>query len=172
MGDTDCLLTGLPGLVDDDLRVLILGSFPREASLQCGQYYAHPRNQFWPIMAALFEIDRAWPYEKRMSTLSKLGLGLWDVIAQCRRKGSLDGAIRDAIANPLTEVIANKPKLRAIFFNGSKAEQTARALMPQLHSNATLTCERLPSTSPARATPFRQKVEAWAAVRKQLLEAA
>ena len=48
------LLTGLPPLVSPATRVLILGSFPGVRSLQMQQYYAHPQNQFWKILQAIW----------------------------------------------------------------------------------------------------------------------
>ena len=47
------LLQGFPPVVDDHARVLILGSFPSAQSMAAHEYYANPRNAFWPITSAL-----------------------------------------------------------------------------------------------------------------------
>jgi hypoxanthine-DNA glycosylase len=47
---------GLPPILGRATRVLILGSFPGEASLAASQYYAHPRNHFWPLVGALIDV--------------------------------------------------------------------------------------------------------------------
>ena len=42
-----------PPVADAACRVLILGSFPSVKSREEGFFYGHPRNRFWPLMAAL-----------------------------------------------------------------------------------------------------------------------
>jgi hypoxanthine-DNA glycosylase len=68
---------GLPPVLAADTRVLILGSFPGRASLAAAQYYAHPRNHFWPLMDALLgEALAARPYGERLARLRARGIGL------------------------------------------------------------------------------------------------
>ena len=83
-------LQGLPPIVSRQTRLIVLGSFPGVASLQARQYYAHPRNQFWPILAALWGVDFSGAsYPRRIAEIRRRGLGLWDVHASCERVGSL-----------------------------------------------------------------------------------
>jgi len=98
-------LVGLPPVLAPHTRLVVLGSFPGVASLRAQQYYAHPRNQFWPLLSALWDIDLVGlPYAQRLAESSARGLGLWDVYASCRRAGSLDSAIRDAVFNDLSSL--------------------------------------------------------------------
>ncbi|MCI4431158.1 MAG: DNA-deoxyinosine glycosylase, partial [Burkholderiales bacterium] len=84
-------LVGLPPVIGRATRLVVLGSFPGAASLQAQQYYAHPRNQFWPILGALWQVDlMRMPYPQRLAEIRRRGLGLWDIYASCRRAGSLD----------------------------------------------------------------------------------
>jgi hypoxanthine-DNA glycosylase len=154
------LLRGLPPEIGDDARVVILGSFPSAASLSAGQYYAHPRNQFWPLMSALFAADlRALPYRRRLTLLRERGVGLWDVYASCRRQGSLDSAIEDAELNDLASLPRRAPRLQALLHNGG---ESARAM--RITRTLGLPVRRLPSTSPANASwSFERKLAAWRA---------
>ncbi len=145
-------------VVDAGVRVLILGSLPGEASLAASQYYAHPQNQFWRLLGAVLD----WPqltglaYEDRLAGLLARGVGLWDVVAQAHRRGSLDAAIRDAVGNDLPGLVTGLPALRAVAFNGQTAWKARRPLegMP-------LQLLALPSSSPAYTRPFADKLAAW-----------
>jgi hypoxanthine-DNA glycosylase len=154
-------------IADDSSQVLILGSMPGKASLRAGEYYAHPRNGFWRIMAALFEIDAAAPYDRRVATLRKQRIALWDVLASCTRATSLDSDIDDSsiAVNDFAGFLGSHAKIRSIFFNGAKAEQLYRGhVLPMLTSAGELRYHGLPSTSPAHAAmSHAEKVEAWRA---------
>ena len=151
-------LVGLGPVAAPHTRLLVLGSFPGAASLCAQQYYAHPRNQFWPLLGAIWQIDLlALPYTQRLAVLRRHGLGLWDVHACCRREGSLDSAIRNAEPNDLPGLVARLPALRAIAHNGG---ESARAM--RVTGSLGLPVLRLPSTSPANASwSFVRKLAAW-----------
>ena len=154
-------LQGLPPVIGRNTRLVLLGSFPGVASLQARQYYGHPRNQFWPIVGAIWGVPLpALGYRQRLAALRERGLGLWDVYASCRRQGSLDQAIEDATFNDLASLRRRAPRLAAIAHNGA---ESARALR---HTAALgLPVHRLPSTSPAHASwSFERKLAAWHAV--------
>jgi len=153
-------LQGLAPVVSPATRLLVLGSFPSVASLQAQQYYAHPRNQFWPILSAIWGLDlRALPYAQRLDVVRQRGLGIWDVYARCRRNGSLDSAITEAVPNDLPGLAATLPRLAAIAHNGG---ESARAM--RVTRTLGLPVLRLPSTSPANASwSFERKLAAWRA---------
>ena len=155
----DNRLRGLPPVVASHTRVLILGSFPGEASLWAGQYYAHPRNQFWPILAQLWPQD-AQPadYAGRCAWLLQHGLGLWDVYDACERQGSLDSAIRNPVLNDFETLKMRCPQLVAVAHNGGESFRHAKRVQAVLG----LPAYRLPSTSPANASwSLARKLEGW-----------
>ena len=162
-------LTGLAPVFDARARLLVLGSFPGAASLQAAQYYAHPRNAFWPVMGALLgEPDmRAQPYEERLQALRRRRVALWDAVAACQREGSLDTAIEAAEPSDLRALVARLPALRAIACNGALAhKQTLLALAHKQTllalAHTELPVLRLPSTSPAHAgLSLADKIDAW-----------
>ena len=146
-------------------KVIILGSMPGVASLEAAQYYAHPRNAFWPIMGQLFDIDHHASYPSRIRQLQRLPLILWDSLKSCHRPGSLDADIADnsAVANDFPDLLRRYPDIRAIVCNGATSEKYFRKLalpaLPQPHAFDLL---RMPSTSPANAgMNFEQKLAAW-----------
>jgi len=157
---------GLPPIAGRDARILILGSMPGVASIRAAAYYAHPRNQFWPIVAALYGIDARSPYAERVAGLIRARVAVWDVLGQCARAGSLDAAIElnSAVANDLGKFLRAHRAIDHIVFNGGLARQhfrrqwetAALAARPNLHLLA------LPSTSPANASwSYEKKLESW-----------
>lgn len=165
MTDTAPRLRSFPPVADPaTAHTLILGSMPGVASLAAGRYYAHSRNQFWPIMGALFDAGPELPYEARLQALMRAGIALWDVLHSCERPGSLDADIdlRSAQANDFADFFAAHPGIRRVAFNGGTAERLFRRdIAPQLRS---LELIRLPSTSPAHAgMPAERKLAAWQA---------
>lgn len=149
---------GLAPVADARTRLLVLGSFPGVQSLQAGQYYAHPRNQFWRILGALWNqpLD-AQDYAARCQAALAHGLGIWDVYAHCNREGSLDSAIRNATLNDLAGLRARCTQLQAIAHNGGESWRHHR-----LTEALGLPVYRLPSTSPANASwSFERKLESW-----------
>lgn len=143
-------------------QLLILGSMPGDASLRAAQYYAHPRNAFWPIMGELVGAGPALAYADRLQALTTARIALWDVLESCARTGSLDSAISDERANDFAAFFAEHPGISRVFFNGTKAEQAfVHHVLPGLGKTA-LSFRRLPSTSPANAgMSFQRKLELW-----------
>ena len=152
------LLTGLAPIIDADTRILILGSFPGAKSLAAAQYYAHPRNQFWPLVSNLVGEDlAALPYAERLPRLLAHGVGLWDVLGACEREGSLDSAIRKPAANDFDRLGHLCPELETVGFNG----QASGKFAPQFEQAGYRTVV-LPSSSPAHmAMSFEQKLAVW-----------
>lgn len=151
-------LSGLAPVLAPHTRLIVLGSFPSVASLAAQQYYAHPRNHFWPLLGALWGIDlRALPYTERLAVVRERGLGIWDVYARCRREGSLDSAIEAAELNDLAGLRERAPALQALAHNGGESARTMR-----ITRSLGLPVHRLPSTSPANASwRFERKLAAW-----------
>lgn len=153
-------LRGLPPVLAPDTRVLILGSFPGEASLAARRYYAHPRNHFWPLLAAILDEPLpAMPYATRLERLRAHRIGVWDTIVSCVRQGSLDTAIRDAVRGETARVRRTAPAVELVCFNGKTAARAA----PAWRAAGYATCV-LPSSSPAYTRPLAEKLVAWRAI--------
>ena len=158
-------LHAFPPIVRSDAHTLILGSMPGAASLAAREYYAHPRNLFWPMISELLGFSATLSYRERTRALTTRGFALWDVLAACRRNGSLDTDIdpESVEINDFSTFFTEYPHIERVFFNGLSAEQLFRRHCRNLMSERTTTrFVRLPSTSPAHATIDRTtKFSAW-----------
>lgn len=144
-------------IVFKDTEVLIVGSFPSIKSVENDFYYAHPRNQFWKILAAVtgYPINNR---DQKIWLLKEAKLGLWDMIQHCSRENSLDSSLADEVVNDIPALLERYPSIRKIAFTGRKAEALYR-----LHfSYLGLEVAYLPSPSAAYAKMnLTQKIEAY-----------
>lgn len=147
---------GFAPLIAPNPKALILGTMPSVKSLENAFYYAHPRNQFWPIMHAITGL----PIEnnqQKSQLIQTSELALWDVLQTCERKGSLDSAIKKPKANDFASFLKQYPTIQHIVFNGKKSEQLFKqqVLKQQtLPEHIQYIC--MPSTSPANAALKKQ----------------
>jgi TDG/mug DNA glycosylase family protein len=153
---------GLPAFIPPEMKVLVLGSFPSRLSLEREKYYANPRNQFWRIMESVCDVPHDAPYETRLSGIADAGIGLFDVITSCERRGSQDRAISSPVFNDFSGIFADFPSVSAVLANGL----TAFGLFVELCSHSPLPqgveVIRCPSTSPAYAAiSLGEKTERW-----------
>ncbi len=145
-----------------EVRILILGSMPGDASIAAGRYYAHPRNRFWPLMATLLGCVLPVDYEARCRMLQDHGIALWDVAGSAVRPGSMDSAMREERPNDIAGLMARHPELRVVAFNGQKAKQLFDRFFDRLPD---LRYFSMPSTSPANASfSMTRLAERWKAM--------
>jgi hypoxanthine-DNA glycosylase len=135
------------------------------------QYYAHPHNAFWKLIAALLGAEAGESYARRVRLLAKHRIAVWDVLEAAERPGSLDSSIVNASAraNDFAGFFRAHPRIRRVFFNGRKAEDLYRRLvLPKLGEDFSyIRYAGLPSTSPAHAgMPFAEKLERWSVIKE------
>lgn len=158
------ILYSFQPIVDNHAKILILGSMPGQASLAANQYYAHPRNAFWPIMAQLLQINPDVSYDEKITALKLSQIALWDVLRSCQRTGSLDSMIETdtQTINDFQSFFPENREITHVFFNGGKAEVCFRRHVLPKNKLGLLGFTRLPSTSPANARlSFEDKYKIW-----------
>jgi TDG/mug DNA glycosylase family protein len=145
-----------------DSRLLILGSMPGVRSLQLQQYYGHPQNRFWPLLALLLGYEKVPDaYAEKKQMLLDNRIALWDVLCYCQREGSLDSDITGEQPNDLAGFLKQHPQIHTICCNGGKAAAALKKYTKQVDLQG-ITVHCLPSTSPANARwRLPMLLEAW-----------
>lgn len=139
-------------------KVVILGSLPGEASLQAQQYYAHPRNQFWRLLADMSGVDLlGLDYADKIGQLQQMPIILWDVVDKAKRQGSLDSEIKDAQVRDVGKLLQAYPSLQQVWFNGKQAAKLGRGSL----QNACVKTVVLPSSSAAYTLAYELKLKQW-----------
>jgi hypoxanthine-DNA glycosylase len=157
------IVEGLGPIIDNNSRVLILGSMPSEMSLSKGEYYSNPANQFWKILFSIFDTGLEQSYPAKMSFLKDGEIALWDVIRRCEREGSSDSKITKVQVNDFNALLQIYPEIQNLFFNGKEAFNIfQREVRLDEKVNRTL----LPSSSPANARiSLEKKINKWGKIR-------
>lgn len=151
-------------VIDAGTRLLVLGSLPGEKSLQAQQYYANPHNQFWALMSDVTGCELVpLDYASRLAALLGRGVGLWDVVAEAHRKGSLDSNLKERADNDLHGLLSQYPNIMAIAFNGKTAGRLGIKVLGA--RAASYRIMELPSSSPAYTLPYADKASQWLALR-------
>lgn len=137
-------------IVDKNSKILILGSMPGRKSLAMQEYYAHPQNRFWKLLAQLLAEVVPVSYAQKTALLARHNIALWDTLGYCEREGSLDSDIKNEQPNHILKLLAEHQSIQAVFCNGGKAGAAFKkyfaAQLP-----AGIKVYYLHSTSPANA---------------------
>ncbi len=152
-------IASFPPFVNADAEILILGTMPGAMSLAKQEYYAHRQNVFWKILYTIFG-DGKIPeiFTEKVAFLQQNNIALWDVLAHCERKGSLDSNIKNHEENDILGLLSEYPKIRKILFNGKESH---RFFQKKFGPIAGISLEVMPSTSPAYTLKFEEKLEVW-----------
>ena len=147
---------GLAPMMCPAPEALVLGSLPGDRSLTLQEYYGHPQNRFWRVMAAICEEPVPASYEARREMLARAHIALWDVYASAHRPGSMDADIRSAAFNDLEGLLRQCPSIGTVALNGRKAASAFAAYCAGRRAQMADVMQRhrvqeMPSTSPANA---------------------
>ena len=152
-------IVSFPPIIDEKAEILILGTMPGAMSLAKQEYYGYPRNQFWTIIYTIFsELPVPDNFVEKIKILQQNNLALWDVLADCERKGSLDIQIKNQRENDIENLLKCNPKIKSIIFNGKESHKFFQNKFSYISN---LTYHVMPSTSPANTMSFETKLEAW-----------
>jgi hypoxanthine-DNA glycosylase len=153
------MISSFPHFINSQTETLILGTIPGVASLMKQEYYAHKRNHFWKIMYTLFSsLPISEIYIEKIKLLQENRLGLWDVLENCERKGSLDVHIKNQKENDFQSLFKEFPHIQKIIFNGKESHRYFIKKIGQIEG---ITYYVMPSTSPANTMSFENKVKIW-----------
>ena len=84
-------------IIDNNSKILILGSLPSDKSIEKYEYYGNKTNQFWNIISMCFDGEKINfnNYDEKIGYLHEHHIALWDVYSRANRKGSLDSNIKN-----------------------------------------------------------------------------
>ncbi len=155
-------------IVDENCKIIILGTMPGVQSLMKQEYYANKQNSFWRIIFSLFGEEPASDYNEKKKFILKHHIALWDVLEACDREGSLDSDIKNPKPNDFVSLFNKYTGIKSVYFNGSPAETLFKRYVKAKIERNDLKYHRLPSTSPTYTVGFAEKFNKWKVVLEEL----
>lgn len=153
------MINSFPPFVNSHTEILILGTMPGAVSLAKREYYANKRNHFWQIIYTLFGgLSISEVFEEKIEFLQANKIGLWDVLENCERKGSLDIHIKNQKENDFETLSKEFQSITKIIFNGKESHKYFLKKFGQIEG---ITYYVMPSTSPTNTMPFENKLKIW-----------
>ncbi len=115
--------------VPKNTKYLFLGSFTGKVeNPSYDWFYANGRNQFWPMMEKVYEIDLSTK-AKKQELFTNLGMAITDIILTCERRANsnLDMNLINMVFNTeAIEKVIKENKLKVIYFSSRFAEKLFR----------------------------------------------
>jgi len=160
---------GLLPVISPNTEILVLGSLPSDISIRKSEYYANPKNQFWRKLYGIFEQQsKVFTYERKIDLLLSNRIGLWDVLNEALREGSLDSNIKSGVVNDIGDLLKSFPAIKKLVFNGKKAFQLFESNFGQLPGVIKAIA---PSSSSANTTmSIEGKIKEWKRLLKPNIE--
>jgi len=145
--------------VPENLRYLILGSFPVKQAVKTSSFYDEgydffysiKRNQFWPILEKIYGRELKTKQAKQQ-LLSDLGIAMADIILKCERTraSNLDANLANFVYNTKgIKKILRGNQIEKVFFTSRFVEQKFRQVFKKIIENfPKIELITLPSPSP------------------------
>ena len=145
----------IPPFINDDSRILILGSLPSIVSREKGFFYMHPTNRFYKLLARVFAEEEPKTIEERKTFLKKHRIALYDVIYECDISASSDSSIKNAVPIDIKSLLKQYPNIQRIYTTGNKAKELFEKY---LLKEVKIPVYYLPSSSAANASMSEEKL--------------
>lgn len=126
-------------------KILILGTMPSPKSREYGFFYGHPQNNFWRVLAKIFDVNLPYSIEDKKKFLLENNIALWDVLQSCQISGAEDGSIKNPVVNDFTQIL-KESEIKSVFATGVAAAKIYNKYCAEKNGISAI---YLPSTSPA-----------------------
>ena len=151
-------------IIFEDSEILILGTFPSIKSFENDFYYGHPKNQFWKILALIFNENEPNSIEEKIKFLKKHKIALWDVICECvREKGnSRDDNLKDIKPCPIEDLLKKYSNIKKVAITSRLGEKIIKKHFKHSPFSILHSPLYLPSPSPLNARiKLNEKAKIW-----------